>query len=82
MDLRTYFQLFWTPAIASAALLALRWTRDGFSGPAPLVLASWFLLALIAQYVGTAGSILWVAGLVSQTVLAVVLLLKQQADQF
>lgn len=82
MDLRVYFQLFWAPAIASAALLAFLWTRDGTSGRAPLLLASWFLLALIAQYVGTPASAVWIAGLVSQTVLAVSLLLKAQVDQF
>ena len=76
MELRTYFQLFWAPAIASAILLALVLGRDGFSGRTPSLLASWFLLALTAQYVGTAASVTWMAGLVSQTVLAVVLLLN------
>jgi hypothetical protein len=80
MDLRTYFQLFWVPAIASIALLAVLWAQDELSR-APLLIASWFLLALAAQYLGTIGSVVWVVGLASQTVLATFLLLKQQAAQ-
>ncbi|HEX7796970.1 MAG TPA: hypothetical protein VF456_21555 [Vicinamibacterales bacterium] len=79
MDLKTYFQLFWVPAIASAALLALRWAEDGLSERTPLFLASWFLLALAAQYFGTAS--VWVAGLALQTALAIFLLLKHQLRQ-
>jgi 4-amino-4-deoxy-L-arabinose transferase-like glycosyltransferase len=53
MDLKTYFQLFWVPAIASAALMTLLWAQDELSGRTPLFLAGWFLLALGAQYLGT-----------------------------
>ena len=81
MDLKTYFQLFWVPAFASAALMALLWAQDGLSGRAPLFLASWFLLALVAQYLGTTTSAVWVAGLALQTALAVLLLLKHQLGQ-
>src|SRR6516164_9706830 len=81
MDLRTYFQLFWVPAIASAALLALLWVQDGLSGRTSLFLASWFVLALAAQYLGTITSIVWVVGLALQTSLAVLLLLKHQFGQ-
>ena len=80
MDLRTYFQLFWVPAIASAALMALLWAQDGLSGRAPLFFSGWFLLALAAQYLGTATSV-WVAGLALQTALAVFLLLKHHLGQ-
>jgi hypothetical protein len=62
MDLKTYFQLFWVPAIASAALMTLLWAQDGLSGRAPLFLASWFLMALAAQYLGTPTSVWWVTG--------------------
>ena len=81
MDLKTYFQLFWVPAIASAGLMALLWAQDGLSPRASLFLASWFLLAFAAQYLGTIASVVWVVGLASQTVLATFLLLKQQAGQ-
>ncbi len=78
MDIRTYFQLFWIPAIASAALMVLLWAQDGFSGRTPLFLSSWFFLALAAQYLGTTS--VWVAGLALQTALAIFLLLKHQLD--
>jgi hypothetical protein len=82
MDLRTYFQLFWVPAIASAALMTLLWAQDELSGRTPLFLAGWFLLALGAQYLGTMTSVLWVVGLGLQTVLATFLLLKHRLGQF
>ena len=80
MDIRTYLQLFWAPAMASAALMAILWAQDGLSGRAPLFLSSWFLLALAAQYLGTTKSV-WVAGLALQTALAIFLLLKHQLGQ-
>jgi hypothetical protein len=79
MDIKTYLQLFWVPAIASAALMALLWAQDRLSGRTPLFLSSWFLLALVAQYLGTTG--VWVAGLGLQTALAIFLLLKHQLGQ-
>jgi hypothetical protein len=80
LDIRTYLQLFWVPAIASAALMALLWAQDGFSGQKPLFLSGWFLLALAAQYFGPTTSV-WVAGLAFQTALAVFLLLKHHVGQ-
>jgi hypothetical protein len=81
MDLKTYFQLFWVPAIASAALLALRWAQDGLSGRTPWCLAAWFLVALAAQYLGMMASVTWGVGLALQTALATYLLLKHRLDQ-
>jgi hypothetical protein len=81
MDLKTYFELFWVPAIASAALMALLWAQGGISGRPSWFIAGWFLLALAAQYLATTTSLVWVAGLTLQTALAVFLLLKQQLGQ-
>ena len=78
MDLRLYFQLFWVPTIASAALMVLLWARDGLSGRAQVVFVSWFVLALAAQYLGATASVVWIGGLALQTTLAVFLLLKNQ----
>ena len=78
MDLRTYFQLFWVPAIASAVLMALLWIQCGLSGRTASFVTSWFVSALTAQYVGTTASVLWIVGLASQTALAIFLLLKHQ----
>ena len=80
MDLRFYFQLFWLPAFASAALLALLRLRDDLSGRGQALALAWFLLAVSAQYLWPAASAVWAAGLAMQTVLAVCLLLKQQLD--
>ena len=81
MDLKTYFQLFWVPAIASAALMAFLWAQGALSGRAPLLLAGWFLLALAAQYLGTIAGVVWVVGLASQTALAAFLLVKHQLGE-
>ena len=81
MDLTTYFQLFWAPAIASAGLLGFLWAQGVLTGRVPLVLGCWFLLALAAQYLGTLASAWWIAGLGLQTVLAVFLLVKLQIGQ-
>ena len=78
MDLRTYFQLFWIPAIASAMLMALLWAQKG---RAPLFLIGWFLFALVAQYLGTIAGAWWVACLALQAILAVFLLLEQHLGQ-
>ena len=80
MDLKTYFQLFWVPAVASGGLLALLWAQNGVTGRG-LFYGGWFLLALAAQYLGTTTSGVWVGGLALQTVLAVFLLVKHQMDQ-
>jgi hypothetical protein len=81
MDLKTYFQLFWLPAIASAALLAHLWAQDEPSGRTPWFLGSWFLLAFAAQYFGPIASVVWVVGLGLQTALATLLLLKYRLGQ-
>jgi hypothetical protein len=81
MDLQTYFQPYWMPAIASAALMAFLWAGGGLSGRAQLLLTSWFLLALTAQYLGTATTVIWAAGLALQAASAVFLLLKYQLEQ-
>ena len=72
-----YFQLFWFPAVASVVVMVLLWSRDELSGRAPVFLASWFLLALAAQYLGTTTGV-WIVGLTLQTALAIFLLLRQQ----
>jgi len=72
-----YFQLFWLPTGVSAVLLVLLWTQADLSERAALVAASWFLIALTAQYLATTTSV-WTLGLTAQTSLAIVLLLKQQ----
>ena len=81
MDIRTYFQVFWVPAIASAGLIGFLWGQGLLSGRATLVFGCWFLSALAAQYLGTLASAWWIAGLGLQTALAVFLLVKHQSGQ-
>jgi hypothetical protein len=80
MDLRTYFHLFWLPAIVSAALMVILWTLGGLAQRAQASLAGWFLFAVAAQYLGTANSV-WIVGVALQTALAVFLLLKYQVGE-
>jgi hypothetical protein len=81
MELRTYFLLFWAPAIASAALMVLLWMRDGFSGRAQVFFPSWFVLALTAQCLGATASVVWAVGLAMQTMLAVFLMVRHQLGE-
>ena len=80
MALRTYFQFFWIPVIASAVLLAVRSGHEGLSGRVLLLLA-WFVSALAAQYLAHLASPWWMTGFVLQAALAVFLLFKQRFDQ-
>jgi hypothetical protein len=80
MDIKTYLQLFWVPAIASAALMGFLWAQEELSGRTPLFLCGWFLSAFAAQYFGTTTGV-WVAGLALQTALAIFLLLKHRVGQ-
>jgi len=61
--------------------MGVLWAQDELLGRAPLFIASWYLLALAAQYLATIGSVVWVVGLALQTVLATFLLLKQQVSR-
>ena len=72
-----YFQLFWLPAIVSAALLVMLWAAGELSDRSIMFLGGWFALATAAQYLATA-TVVWVAGLVLQTALAVYLALEKQ----
>jgi hypothetical protein len=82
MQLKTYFQLFWVPAIASVVLIALLSAQGVLPARTLLILVGWFVLAIAAQFLGPIASGMWVAGLALQTVLAVVLLLKHRVGQF
>lgn len=75
-----YFRLFWVPALASAILLGLSWAEGELSPRATAVLVAWFLSSFALQSVD-ATSPLWITGIVSQTMLAVFLILKRQANQ-
>ena len=72
------------PTFFSLGLLVRLWWVGELYGVSGRVFCSWFLVALAAQIVGlfqivSAGSILlWVLGLAAQSLLAIVLVLKNQ----
>jgi hypothetical protein len=72
------------PILVSLGLLLRLWWRGDLYGVSGFVFCSWFLIASVAQIVGlmqlaSAGRIsLWILGLVAQTLLTLVLLLKKQ----
>lgn len=74
-----YFQLFWSPAVVSAGLLALLWVNDCLPRHAP-TFVGWFLLAVALQFFAPA-PIVWVLGLLLQTSLAILLFVKFQFFQ-
>jgi hypothetical protein len=75
-----YFRLFWAPALASAFLLGLSWAEDDSSARPSLTLLAWFASALALQSF-TATNPLWIVGLVAQTLLAVYLILRREANR-
>ena len=74
--LAIYFKLFWLPALISAGLFALMWLRSTPPRHAPLF-GGWFAVAMLLQYFAPVGGA-WVLGLLMQTALAIVLLLRYQ----
>lgn len=74
-----YFQLFWVPTGVSAILLLLLWVYDSLPRHAPGFVA-WFLLAIGLQFFATI-PLAWVCGLLMQTALAVVLVIRHQLER-
>lgn len=75
----TLFQLFWIPAAISGGLLLLLWAQDSLPKHAP-TFAAWWLLAVVLQF-SAAAPIVWVCGLLLQTLLSVVLLIKYRMER-
>ena len=78
-DVAWYFQrrLFSLPAIVSLLLLVRLWRAGDLYGGSGTLLCCWFVAALVVQLFAT-GLTAWVSGLIAQTGLAIVLLLKAQ----
>lgn len=71
-----YFQLFWLPTLLAAALTIGIWTHEGLSRRAALC-AGWCSAAALLQYFAPVSGA-WALGLLMQTALAIVLLLRRQ----
>ena len=65
------------PMLVSAWFLVRLWREDELFGKTAIVFASWWVLATITQLFAS-GPGVWIAGLLAQVALAIVLVLKQQ----
>lgn len=70
-----YAFIFWAPALASLALLVMLWNMHELLGWSPAIFGIWFVVAVTLQYV-LAGVWFWLAGLLLQAALAMVLSVK------
>jgi len=68
------------PALLSAALLIKLWWDRGLFGRSGAMFVVWFVAAAAAQF-ASSGIAWWIAGLVAQTLLAIVLLLRGRLDE-
>ena len=67
----------WLPAVVSFLFLVRLWQAGELSGSKQIVFVVWFLMALAAQFFAPPGAI-WIAGLVAQLVLAIVVVLNDR----
>ena len=68
------------PILVSLWCLVRLWREAELYGWKEVVFPIWFVIALVAQLFGSNTGI-WVAGVLAQVVLAVILVLKQQIDK-
>jgi hypothetical protein len=81
-DLAQYFRLFRfsIATLVSLGLLVRLWWADELYGVSGTVFYCWFVVATAAQVLAQSTG-LWVFGLVAQTLLAIVLLVKMQLTE-
>ena len=74
-----YFKLFWLPAAVSAVLLVWLWVNRYLTDRTAWRLLAWFAVASVLQgWVN--GTAAWVVGLILQTALALMLVLRMRVD--
>ena len=71
---------FAVPALISLGLLAKLWRDCNLFGTSGTVFCAWFIAAALLQFAGPGGGV-WVAGLVAQVALAIMLVLKNRLDR-
>ena len=69
------------PAVVSLGCLAKLWWAGELYGVQQAVFVAWFVTALAIQ-LASAGPGMWIAGYVGQVALAIVLVLKDQINDF
>jgi hypothetical protein len=69
-----YLVVFWIPAVASGFFCFLSWEEI----KRPLLCLAWFAVALILQATGPTFSLMWIAGLLLQAVLAIYLWIQRR----
>jgi hypothetical protein len=72
-------RMFVVPAVVSVAMLIKLWWDSNLFGRSGAIFVVWFVVAAIAQFTSR-GIAWWSAGLVAQTVLAIVLVLRGRVD--
>ncbi len=68
------------PVLVSLWYLVRLWREAELYGWKEVVFPLWFVVALVAQFFGSNTGV-WVAGVLAQVALAVVLFLKQKIDE-
>ena len=73
-------RMFVVPAVVSVAMLVKLWWDTALFGRNRAIFIAWFVVAAVAQFTsrGIGG---WSAGLVAQTVLAIVLVLRARLNE-
>ena len=81
-DFAQYFRLFRfsIATLVSLGLLVRLWWEDELYGVSGTVFCCWFLVAVAAQVLAPSIGV-WVLGIVAQTLLAIVLLVKMQLTE-
>jgi hypothetical protein len=67
------------PAVVSAAMLMKLWWDGGLFGRSGAIFLTWFVVAAVMQF-ASSGLAWWGAGLVAQTLLAIVMVLRDRFD--
>ena len=69
------------PAVVSLGFLAKLWWAGELYGVQQAAFVAWFMTAL-AIHLASRGPGMWIAGFVGQVALAIILVLKEQIDDF
>jgi len=72
-------RMFLVPALASAVMLGKLWWDGALFGRRAAIFIFWFVAAAVMQF-ASSGLAWWLAGLVAQTALAIVLAVRIRLD--